>query len=413
MAHTVSPPAYQRRRTSDGCCGPGSHGCGDGGDECRRRRLPTKAAPKHAAPLLAVPLITRYIETASRFHLGEGGARRDGAGRLPGHERDMMNEESHSPGTGECRAGWRAQRMSAPLRSIAGALGAFRQERPLERPPGSSWCRRVAGGALAAFSVPLEGWQSAGSAFFVKRRGAWNPSRRRHTAAAMIGSSAGERQSVTQRRSSWGMIPFSPAWSPDRARLAFVSAWHGRTALYVRDADGSGRLPLTDDDELVDGPAWSPDGRLIAFTAYRNGDGDVYVIHADGTGRLRLTDTPGFDIHPAWSPDGVRIAFTSGRNTQCGDLSDELGRYASDTHRDTRRLFGSGMVERRDSCVRAVEPVISPPPSMSAAVMERVGVRSLMGPDSSVGRSGRRTAPPSSSSSDRDGDARPYVVDPR
>ena len=39
-------------------------------------------------------------------------------------------------------------------------------------------------------------------------------------------------------------------------------------------------------------------------------------MNADGTGRVNLTNRPGFDLSPTWSPDGSRLAYHQ------SDLSD-------------------------------------------------------------------------------------------
>jgi len=105
-----------------------------------------------------------------------------------------------------------------------------------------------------------------------------------------------------------------PAWSPDGARIAFVSNGIGAD-LWVMNADGSGLAPLLPaDSSIIDEfPDWSPDGTKIAFTSNRNpGAGsDIFVVNADGSG-LRQVTTLGSDTnHPAWSPDGAKIAFDS------------------------------------------------------------------------------------------------------
>jgi Tol biopolymer transport system component len=57
-------------------------------------------------------------------------------------------------------------------------------------------------------------------------------------------------------------------------------------------------------------PAWSPDGSRLAFVSRRSGDEEIYVGRADGSLVKRLTRSPGPDLSPAWSSDGRRIAFS-------------------------------------------------------------------------------------------------------
>lgn len=57
-------------------------------------------------------------------------------------------------------------------------------------------------------------------------------------------------------------------------------------------------------------PAWSPDGSRLAFVSSRSGDEEIYVAKADGGGVKRLTRSPGPDLSPAWSSDGRRLAFS-------------------------------------------------------------------------------------------------------
>jgi hypothetical protein len=89
-------------------------------------------------------------------------------------------------------------------------------------------------------------------------------------------------------------VGYAPAWSPDGARIAFVT----KGDLWTADADGTHPARIAKD---ADQPAWSPNGRRIAFTR----DGSVHTIRADGSDDRRLA--PG--AHPAWSPNGERIAL--------------------------------------------------------------------------------------------------------
>ena len=57
-------------------------------------------------------------------------------------------------------------------------------------------------------------------------------------------------------------------------------------------------------------PAWSPDGSRLAFVSSRSGDEEIYVARADASGVTRLTRSAGPDLSPAWSSDGRRLAFS-------------------------------------------------------------------------------------------------------
>lgn len=143
----------------------------------------------------------------------------------------------------------------------------------------------------------------------------------------------------------------TPRWSPDGARLAFVSEREPKPKpqLYIMPADGGEPVRLTDVTHGAADPVWSPDSTRLAFISrvggwqepeseeerrkskparvittmkYKvNGEGFIYdrrphifVISADGGEAQQLTDGDWADTNPAWSPDGKRIAFVSARH---------------------------------------------------------------------------------------------------
>jgi len=105
-----------------------------------------------------------------------------------------------------------------------------------------------------------------------------------------------------------------PAWSPDGRTIAFCSNRHGNPEIYLCDADGGGVRRITSDPAMDQHPSWSPDGRQIAFDSNRDGDWEIYTMAADGSGVRRLTRHPSTDTHPRWSPDGRHIAFVTFRD---------------------------------------------------------------------------------------------------
>jgi len=154
-----------------------------------------------------------------------------------------------------------------------------------------------------------------------------------------------------------------PVWSPDGARIAFVSdrVEPGVFHLYVANADGSGLTALTSGAIAADWPEWSPDGEWIfydqrkdgkieiarvhysggepvqvtqseegsdshvsisakgaaAFDSNREADGlrKLYTMAIDGTNVRLITLNPHSNSFPAWSPDGEWIAFRIRKST--------------------------------------------------------------------------------------------------
>jgi hypothetical protein len=92
-------------------------------------------------------------------------------------------------------------------------------------------------------------------------------------------------------------VGYAPAWSPDGARIAFVT----RGDLWVADADGTHPGLIVRE---ADTPSWAPDGRRLAFVR----DGWVWTVRADGADERKLARGG----HPAWSPTGQRIAYDRG-----------------------------------------------------------------------------------------------------
>jgi len=118
---------------------------------------------------------------------------------------------------------------------------------------------------------------------------------------------------------------FSPTFDPAKVWRLVYRGDHGLNAV---DVNLGTTWPLTT-DAGDRSPAFSPDGSKIAVS-YRQGDHwEIHVLNADGSGRVRLTQTPSSvlvdqQLHgqpqhswnnaaPVWSPDGKQIAFLTDR----------------------------------------------------------------------------------------------------
>jgi Tol biopolymer transport system component len=112
-----------------------------------------------------------------------------------------------------------------------------------------------------------------------------------------------------------------PSWSPDGARLVFISPCRFKTdsyresSLHIINADGTGLTPLTTAPGGDFDPAWSPDGNRIAFTSIRDGRKEIYLLDLDTSNVTRLTasETDEESSQPAWSPFGNQIVFVKKR----------------------------------------------------------------------------------------------------
>ncbi len=97
---------------------------------------------------------------------------------------------------------------------------------------------------------------------------------------------------------------FSPAWSPDSQRLAFVVRENGVSGpvnqIYVINLDGSGLVRLTNDSTEKSNLHWSPNGDKIAYHKNAN----TYIMNPDGSGSYSLFSGRFIDLPVDWSPDG-------------------------------------------------------------------------------------------------------------
>lgn len=108
---------------------------------------------------------------------------------------------------------------------------------------------------------------------------------------------------------------YSPQFSPDGNRIAFVSDSSGSREIWVCDSDGGHPVQLTNFGGSHTGsPRWSPDGRQIAFDSRPAGLSSIYVISAAGGSPRQLTDGKSENVLPSWSRDGRWIYFGSRRS---------------------------------------------------------------------------------------------------
>ncbi|HMG58478.1 MAG TPA: Tol-Pal system beta propeller repeat protein TolB, partial [Burkholderiales bacterium] len=106
----------------------------------------------------------------------------------------------------------------------------------------------------------------------------------------------------------------SPAWSPDGARMAYVSFQNKKPILFVQNLTASKQpAPVANYRGSNSAPAWSPDGKQLAAVLTKEGSSQIYLMNADGTNLRRITFSGAIDTEPFFTPDGQSIYFTSDR----------------------------------------------------------------------------------------------------
>jgi dipeptidyl aminopeptidase/acylaminoacyl peptidase len=108
----------------------------------------------------------------------------------------------------------------------------------------------------------------------------------------------------------------SPSISPDGRHILFTRGWvdkindRSRSNLWIVDIEGKRVRELTHGNWRDFSPVWSPDGKKIAFLSDRDETTQIHVLWLDTREVAQLTHLERSPDNLVWSPCGKMLAFT-------------------------------------------------------------------------------------------------------
>ena len=166
---------------------------------------------------------------------------------------------------------------------------------------------------------------------------------------------------------------WSPSFSPDGRRLAFISNMSGVPQVWTMPAAGGFPTPITAFDDPVGFVSWSPEGSWLAFNVAPGGglNEQVYIARPDGTDLRRLTEGgKENNFLSGWIRDGSAVIISSNRRAPASTDSylidvatGEMRMVAenrgtggiSDVSRDKRYAVLSRLINRGDNNLYLVD----------------------------------------------------------
>ncbi|MEM6532574.1 MAG: DPP IV N-terminal domain-containing protein [Myxococcota bacterium] len=117
-----------------------------------------------------------------------------------------------------------------------------------------------------------------------------------------------------------GESVFSPSFSPDSSKIVFSAGFGfaGGDRVIVSAVDGSEQVVVSPDATVIDPSVaavqWSPNSARVAYLAALETEmrEDLYVANADGTGRVRLTESAvpfAVSLNFDWTPDSSNLVY--------------------------------------------------------------------------------------------------------
>ena len=290
-------------------------------------------------------------------------------------------------------------RRTARLSSIALLFAATALAAPARAVPASGPGRYFTGSDLFSLEVATDPQISPdGRTIAYVRQSNDVMTDKAHPTIWLVDVATGQQSPLVAGAGSY----FSPRWSPDGTRLAYVGAEAGSPQLYVRWMASGESARVTGLPDSPESLAWSPDGRRIAYSmfvpdddahlgsappkpegakwadplqfisavTYRTDEGgyvksgyqQIFWVPSDGGAPTQLTFGPtNAGSQVSWTPDGRSLLFSA-------NLSKDWERQVNEAEVYRLSIDGGAPVALTDRKGPDLEPAVSPDGRMVAYV---------------------------------------------
>ncbi len=103
-------------------------------------------------------------------------------------------------------------------------------------------------------------------------------------------------------------------WSPDGKQIALAAKAGAYDAIYILSVDdGEIVKKIVRESDGMFSPSWSPDGERLAFVFVQDGRSDLAVYNLTSDSFELITNDLFDDADPSWAPDSRSLLFTSNR----------------------------------------------------------------------------------------------------
>ncbi len=105
-------------------------------------------------------------------------------------------------------------------------------------------------------------------------------------------------------------------WSSDGSRIACVGEWKNTDYLYVYNLETGEFMKYNPGFDEIRDPCFSPDGNRIVLSGILNGISDIFIYDTSSETSRRVTNDDYDDYAPSWKPGSQILVYTSERQGQ-------------------------------------------------------------------------------------------------